>query len=178
MTISRIPGGCLISILWIHTLKKMLVITLCISMLTFTLAFTYSSHLKFLLISIILLQVIYRRVPKSHRIEVLAQYQLINAADTWTTVVIIHHIKTHFLSTPWDLWWVGFPWKQGQQNCKEESTLEESIEIGIVVQFGERTNAPVNSSTEWNELAGRCWCTAIERFIWNGFRGAQTVCVV
>lgn len=174
MTISRIPGGCLISILWIHTLKKMLVITLCISMLTFT----YSSHLKLLLISIILLQVIYRGVPESHRIEVLAQYQLINAADTWTTVVIICHIKTHFLSTPWDLRWVGFPWKQGQQNYKEESTLEEGIEIGIVVQFGRKANAPVNSSTGWNELAGRCWCTAIERFIWNGFRGAQTVCVV
>lgn len=82
MTISRIPGGCLISILGTQTLKKMLVITLCISMLTFTLAFIYSSHLKFLLISIILLQVIYGGVPESHRIEVLAQYQLINATDT------------------------------------------------------------------------------------------------
>jgi len=39
---------------------------------------------------------------------------------------------------------------------KEERTLEEGTETGSMVQFGERASAPVNSSTVWSKLAGRC----------------------
>ena len=39
---------------------------------------------------------------------------------------------------------------------KEERTLEEGTETGNMVQFGERASGPVNSSTGWSELAGRC----------------------
>lgn len=61
---------------------------------------------------------------------------------------------------------------------KEKRTLDKGTEIGSMVQFGERTSGPVNSSAGWSELAGRRCCNAAGRFIWNDFLGAQTGCVV
>lgn len=39
-------------------------------------------------------------VPESHRLEIFAQYQLINARETWAGIVIIYNLKDAFILNP------------------------------------------------------------------------------
>lgn len=73
------------------------------------------------------------------------------------TVVIIYHLKDTFLLNSLRFKMGRISTDAGTAKLQKDSrTLQEGIETASMVQFGERASGPVNSSTRWSELAGRC----------------------